>query len=84
MVCTGIDDILTALKINKTDIKEKNYNSCSEDEKTVISCFKRGLQSCIDIIAETKYSTGELAQILTSLEMKGIIYNISNDQWALA
>ena len=84
MVFTGIDDVLMALKITKKQKNNSVYCDCSEGEQRIIASIKKGKQSCIDIIAETKYSVSELTQLLMSLEMKGIIYSVSNDRWALA
>ncbi len=80
---TKVEDVLDELKI-KSRAKKDNYSDCDPSERRVLKCIKDGKQDNLDIVAETKLSVGELAQILTSLEMKNHIKSIGIDRWALA
>ena len=78
----GVEDILHELKITQ-DKTQKSYADCNSAEQSVINCLRDGEQSNLDIIASTKISAGELAQIITSLELKDYIKSVGADRWAL-
>lgn len=80
---TKVEDVLDELKI-KSKAKKDDYSDCDLSERRVLKCIKDGKQDNLNIVAETKLSVGELAQILTSLEMKNHIKPIGIDHWALA
>lgn len=85
-ITTSLDDIIEEIPLLKEKSAKKNsidLTSLSSDEMKVIKCLLSGNKTVYEIEGETGLETPLLLSILTFLEMKGKISQISGNKFSL-
>jgi DNA processing protein len=85
-ITTTLDDIIEEIPILKEKISNKDnmdLKSLSSDEIKIIESLLSGNKNVHEITAETGFETPLLLSLLTILEMKGKIIQISGNKFAI-
>lgn len=82
MLTSNGDEILDDLAIAKPDIKLKQKrlteDSFTENERRVLKCMQDSPATTDAIIKATNLATHQVTQIITTLELKGVIKNLGS------
>lgn len=76
---TCAEDVMQLLNI--TPAKTTSYAALCQDERAIVHCIQNGKNTTSDIVANTKMPPQKCSQILTMLEIKGILQSTSTGTW---
>lgn len=82
LITTG-DEIIQALNIKSENKYEKIFQNLNSDEQKIVEMLQLEPLTIDDISNQTNFSIPQLMSILTTLELKGIIHNIGNQEYSL-
>lgn len=86
-ITTSINDIIEEILELKERIKQKqnliDYSTLSDDEMKIINCLKLESKTIYELNEETKIATGNLLSLLTMLEMKGALKQLTGNKFII-
>lgn len=86
-ITTSIDDIIEEILELKEKVKQKqnfiDYSILTDDEMKIVNCLKSGCKTIYELNRETKIETGNLLSLLTMLEVKGSVKQLTGNKFML-
>jgi DNA processing protein len=81
---TCVEDLLECLDLTEEQLSlDDIYYPESQAEKTVLETLKNGVTDGSKLMKASGMKTEEFRQILSALEVKGIVSALGNDQWRI-
>lgn len=80
---TEVDDVLAVIAPEQMEQMELKFTGGSEGERGIIELIRGGVRDGEEIATKLKMETGEFNQLVTLMELKGVIRSLGANKWAL-